>query len=222
MISRVVLLIVSAAALTAAVFSQDAQPSPAPEAKPAEKANARPLEPERKPEPWDKADVEAMAAQCVTFDTAKGSIVMEMYPESAPEAVRNFLNLAATGALDTTKFDRVVPGFVIQGGNLYTSENLTSELRWRAIRTIRDEPNQIIHEKGIVSMARPDEPDSATTSFFILLKAASNLDGKFAAFGKVVSGYEVVEAINGAEVDGEKPKEPVRINKASVAPCGSN
>ena len=68
-------------------------------------------------------------------------------------------------------------------------------------------------------MARPDEPNSARTSFFILLRSAETLDGKFAAFGKVVEGYDVVEAINKMEVDGEKPKDPVMIEKAIVAPC---
>ena len=69
-----------------------------------------------------------MAAQCVKFETEAGVIKMEMFPESAPESVRNFLNLAAIGAFDTTTFSRVVPGFVIQGGDLYTSDKLTAEL----------------------------------------------------------------------------------------------
>lgn len=207
--------------VSGAAFAQtDPAPSSTPESRSAEKANQRPKEPERKPEPWDEASVETMAKQCVELDTEKGKIRIEMFPESAPETVRNFLNLVSTGALDTTTFNRVVPGFVIQGGNLYTSQNLTNELRWRAIRKIPDEPNQILHEKGIISMARPDEPNSATTSFFILLRSADTLDGKFAAFGKVLTGYEVVEEINKGEVEGETPKEPVRILKATVGECG--
>jgi len=193
--------------------------TPAPTPTPAEKANERPAAPPRQPEPWDDADVKSMASQCVTFETRKGSITMELYPESAPESVRNFLNLVSTGALDTTTFHRVVPGFVIQGGNLWTSENLTNELKWRATRTIRDEPNQILHERGVLSMARGDEPETARTSFFILLRSADTLDGKFAAFGRVTNGMDVVEAINGEEVDGETPKDPVRILKATAAEC---
>ncbi len=195
------------------------EPTPTPTERTPEKANQRPKEPERKPEPWDKAGVEEMAAQCVTLKTGKGDIVLRMYPDSAPETVRNFLNLTATGALDTTSFDRVVPGFVIQGGNLYSSGNITTELRWRAIRTIPDEPNLIKHEAGILSMARPEEPNSATTSFFILLRSADTLDGKFTAFGKVISGYETVESINKMEVENERPKEPVKIDRAVVSPC---
>lgn len=207
--------------MAASISLAQAEPKagPTPAGKPPEKANQRPRVPDRKPEPWDDADVGSMASQCVTLDTAKGAIVIELFPESAPETVRNFLNLVSTGELDTTTFDRVVPGFVIQGGNLYTSENLTNDLKWRAVRTIPDEPSQIRHEKGIVSMARPDEPNSATTSFFILLRSADTLDGKFAAFGKVTSGMDVVEDINEGAVEGERPKEPVRINKASAAPC---
>ena len=188
--------------------------------KPSEKkANQRPDEKDKKPEPYDKADVKTMAAQCVTLETEKGNIKMEMFPESAPETVRNFLNLVAIGALDNTTFSRVVPNFVIQGGNVWTNENASNELKWRARRTIPDEPNLIKHESGIVSMARPEEPNSATTDFFILLREAGYLDNKFAAFGRVVSGMEVVQTINEMPVEEETPKEPVRIKKAKVASC---
>jgi peptidyl-prolyl cis-trans isomerase B (cyclophilin B) len=145
---------------------------------------------------------------------------MEMFSEQAPESVRNFLNLAATGALDTTTFSRVVPGFVIQGGNLYSREGkMTAALGQRARKTIPDEPNKILHERGIVSMARPEEPNQATTNFFILVSSASYLDGKFAAFGRVTKGMDVVDAINKASVTDEKPEKPVRIKKATAAAC---
>lgn len=183
------------------------------------KANQRPDQREKKPEPYDKADVKTMAAQCVTFETEKGNIKLEMFPESAPETVRNFLNLVSTGALDNTTFSRVVPNFVIQGGNVWTNENASNELKWRARRTIPDEPNLIKHESGIVSMARPEEPNGATTDFFILLREASYLDNKFAAFGRVISGMEIVQTINEMPVEEETPKEPVRIKNAKVALC---
>jgi len=170
-------------------------------------------------EPFEKATVEVMAAQCVKFETEAGMIEFEMFPESAPESVRGFLNLAATGALDTTTFSRVVPGFVIQGGDLFTREKMTAELDKRARRTLPDEPSQIKHERGILSMARSSEPNSASTHFFILLSEARTLDGIFAAFGRVTKGMEVVEAINKMPVEGEKPTKPVRITRATVAPC---
>lgn len=129
-----------------------------------------------------------------------------------------FLNLVATGALDTTTLSRVVPGFVIQGGDLYTREGkVTAAIGQRARKTVPDEPNKILHERGIVSMARSEEPNSATTNFFILVDSASNLDGKFAAFGRVTKGMDVVDAINKAPVVEEKLYKPVRIKKASVA-----
>lgn len=200
---------------SAAVYAQ----SP-PEKEPA-KTNARPAPtpPKAPAEPFDQTDVKTMASKCVALDTEAGLIVLEMYPELAPETVRNFLNLAAIGALDNTTFSRVVPGFVIQGGDLYTNEKIAIPFKWRAIRKIKDEPNKIIHEKGVLSMARPTEPDSASTHFFILLKTSPTLDGTFAAFGRVIKGIEVVEAINKMSVVEEKPEKPVRIRKATVGAC---
>lgn len=187
------------------------------------KVNSRPAQkPEvAKGEPFDKADVKTMAGQCVALDTEAGVIELEMYPESAPESVRNFLNLAATGMFDTTTFSRVVPGFVIQGGNLFTREKITAPVDQRARRTIPDEPNKILHERAIISMARPTEPNGATTNFFILVDSAPSLDGSFAAFGRVTKGMEVVDAINKAKVEGDKPEKPVKIKKASVAACAA-
>ncbi len=184
------------------------------------KSNQRPAAPIKSAsEPFEKATVEAMAAKCVELDTEAGVVRLEMFPESAPETVRSFLNLAGTGAFDTTTFSRVVPGFIVQGGNLGTREKLTPELSARANRPVPDEPNQIKHDRGIVSMARSDTPNSATTSFFIIVGAASHLDGTFAAFGRVISGMEVVDAINKMPVEAEKPTKPVRIKKATIAAC---
>ncbi len=184
------------------------------------KANARPaqgvVEP---PEPFDGATVEKMRLQCVTLQTEAGAIEIEMMPEVAPESVRSFLNLAVTGALDTTTFSRVVKDFVIQGGNLATSEKWGHVLSKRMSRKLPDEPGLVKHERGIVSMARTEEANSATTNFFILVGNGQHLDGKFSAFGKVTKGIEVADAINQAPAVGEKPDKPVRINRASVAAC---
>jgi peptidyl-prolyl cis-trans isomerase B (cyclophilin B) len=186
----------------------------------AKKANARPSEVVSIPrEPFDGASVEMMAGQCVTLETGAGVLEIEMIPEVAPEAVRNFLNLAATGALDTTTFSRVVKDFVIQGGNLATSERWGVELSKRMSRKLPDEPGLVKHIRGIVSMARSDEPNSATTNFFILVGVGQHLDGKFSAFGRVARGIEVADAINQAAVQGDKPEKPVRINRAVVVSC---
>ncbi len=193
-------------------------PSPTPATEPA-KTNSRPASAPAA-EPYDKADVKTMAAKCVKFETETGDIEAEMYPESSPETVRSFLNLVATGAFDTTTFSRVVPGFVIQGGNVWTrTGGVSRELGARARRTIPDEPNKILHERGVLSMARADEPNTTTTNFFILVGTGTHLDGKFAAFGRVKTGMDVADAINRAAVTEEKPEKPVRIKKASVYNC---
>ena len=183
------------------------------------KANARPAEPAAAPEPFDGASVEKMAANCVSLETELGAIEIEMIPEVAPESVRGFLNLAATSALDTTTFSRTVKDFVIQGGNLSTSEKWNFELSKRMSRKLPDEPGLVQHVRGIVSMARSEQPNSATTNFFILVGDGHHLDGKFSAFGRVTKGLDIADAINKAPAEGEKPNKPVRINRASVFPC---
>ena len=184
------------------------------------KANARPPDaPVSSPEPFDGVSVEKMAGQCVTLQTELGEIEIAMMPEVAPESVRNFLNLSATGTLDTTTFSRVVKDFIIQGGNLSTSEKWSVELAKRMARKLPDEPGIVKHVRGIVSMARTDEPNSATTHFFILVGEGSHLDAKFSAFGSVTRGLEVADAINHAPANGEKPDKPVRINRAVVGAC---
>ena len=193
-----------------------------PETKEPAKANSRPAEQQKKAEPFDGADAATMAKQCVTLDTEAGTIIAEMYPEHAPETVRSFLNIVALGYLNTTTFDRVVAGFVIQGGNLWTREGgITFEIGSRGRRTLPDEPNKVLHTRGILSMARGEEANTATTNFFILVGDAPHLDGSFAAFGKVTKGMDVVDAINGAKLEGEKPEKPVRIKTATVSPCSS-
>jgi peptidyl-prolyl cis-trans isomerase B (cyclophilin B) len=214
-LARVILLFL----LSMPVFGQTSSPTPPPEPK---KLNERPQEAAAAAEPFDKADVKTMASKCIVLDTEAGVIEIELYPESAPESVRNFLNLVSIGAFNTTTFSRVVPGFVIQGGNIWTREGgVPMDLGRRARRTIPDEPNKILHERGIVSMARSDEPNTATTNFFILVDKADYLDGKFAAFGRVTKGIDVADAINKAAVDGDKPIKPVRIIKADIASCNT-
>src|SRR6266705_3175993 len=173
--------------------------NPAPNSENLKKVNTRPTETKAPhADPFDAASIEKMTGQCVTLDTEQGSIVIEMLPAKAPETARSFLNLAATGSLDTTAFSRVVKGFVIQGGNLSTSDNWNTELAARMARHLPDEPSDVKHVRGTVSMARGDEPNSATTHFFLLVGDGPHLDGKFSAFGRVISGIEVADAINHA------------------------
>jgi cyclophilin family peptidyl-prolyl cis-trans isomerase len=196
---------------------------PAAQVKPAPTPSPTPTpQPTPTSEPFDGATVERMAAQCVRLETEAGTIEMKMLPDGAPETVRNFLNLVASGAYDTTTFSRVVRNFVIQGGNLSTRENITPALAARARRTIPDEPNFNRHVRGMVSMARSDAANSATTNFFILVNVASHLDKTFTVFARVTQGMDVVDAINKAALEGEKPLTPVRIGSAVVFACPSS
>ena len=213
MMNRVAIIVVSLVFVTIARAQSNA-PIDAPK-----KANTRATAEVSTAEPFDGASVEKMGAQCVTLDTELGAIEIAMMPENAPESVRNFLNLSATGALDTTTFSRVVKGFVIQGGNLQTSEKWGPELARRMMHRLPDEPGLVKHVRGIVSMARTEEPNSATTHFFILVGPGQHLNSKFSAFGTVTKGMEVVDAINQAPAEGEKPEKPVKINRAIVLPC---
>lgn len=217
MIVRPILIFAFLVCFAVDSFSQ--QPTTPAAVEPA-KTNARPLEKPNKSEPFDGFDVKTMASKCVSLETEAGTIDVELYPEHAPETVRSFLNIVALGYLDTTAFTRVVPNFVIQGGDLYSREGKVSyEIGMRARRVLPDEPNKILHERGVLSMARGEEPNTAMTSFFILVGSGSHLDGKFAAFGRVTNGIEVADAINKASVTNEKPEKPVRIKKATITPC---
>ena len=210
----IALIVVSLALVTTAAAQSNSA------IEPPKKANARAVAtPAPVGEPFDGATVEKMAGQCVTLETELGPIELAIMPENALEAARNFLNLSATGALDTTTFSRVVKGFVIQGGNLQTSEKWSEALAKRMSHKLPDEPGLVKHVRGIVSMARTDEPNSATTHFFILVAPAPHLDSTFAAFGTVTKGMEVVDAINQAPAENEKPEKPVKINRAVVSPC---
>src|SRR5688572_6700616 len=221
------LCVMSVSAAGAQQPEQEPTPKPTPATAqepvpPAAKKNARPEgEAAPTPEPFDKMTPEQVAGHWVTLDTEAGAVVIEMLPEAAPESARNFLNLSATGAFDTTTFSRVVKGFVVQGGNLATRERLSQELIRRASRKVPDEPNAVKHLRGVVSLARPAEPNAATTHFFILLNDAPHLDGSFAAFGRVTSGMDVVDKVAAGELDGEKPKAPVRIRRAAVSRCAA-
>lgn len=204
---------------TGFVAAQEPTPTPTPAS--TKKTNQRPPSEttQKTTEPFDTADVKKMAAQCARLETELGNIELEFFPESAPESVRNFLNLSAIGFYDTTLFSRVVPNFVVQGGNLGTRLVKPDGFFSRARRNVPDEPSLIKHERGIVSMARGDEPNSASTHFFILVSDSKHLDGKFAAFARVTKGMEVVDEINKMPVVEEKPEKPVRLLKVVLTTC---
>jgi cyclophilin family peptidyl-prolyl cis-trans isomerase len=172
----------------------------------------------KKVEPFLNASVEEMR-KTVTLKTTLGTMKIRMEPDWAPNHVRNFLKLTATGWLNGTAFHRVAKGFVVQGGMGHTRATGPAHAADRWVHPVKGEfRKEIQHVRGTLSMARTDDPDSATTSFFLLLGPASHLDGKYSAFGRVVEGIEVLDAFEKEELDGETPKRRLEIIEASIDP----
>lgn len=161
-------------------------------------------------------------SRTVLLKTTLGSIPIRMEPDWAPEHARNFLKLASTGWFNGTGFHRVMKGFVVQGGMGNTRANASGHAADRWVKPLKGEFRQDVkHERGIVSMARTDDPNSAMTSFFLMLGPAPHLDGQYSAFGKVVEGMEVLDLFEKEEVDGETPKRRLEILEAAVEPEGA-
>ncbi len=169
--------------------------------------------PPPEPEPFATESPADLAKYRAALETSAGSITVEFFADKAPEHVRNFLRLASAGVFDGTAFHRVVRGFVIQTGAL-TSRGPLTEKQQKLVRSLQPEFNDTKHVKGILSMARGDDPASASTSFFIVTGDAPSLDGKYTVFGRVVEGMAVVEAIEQSPVSGEAPVQ--RIDLKSV------
>jgi peptidyl-prolyl cis-trans isomerase B (cyclophilin B) len=163
-----------------------------------------------------------LAKYNVVLQTTRGDMVLEFWPDVAPSHVRNFLDLAYTGFYDGIIFHRCWPGFMIQAGNRATKEDVDATAELDGPRRVRAEFNQKKHERGVLSMARTDDPNSASSQFFIMHATNSQLDGKYSAFGKLVSGYETLDAIANAPgrpisgAGGNRPTDPQRILKAIV------
>ena len=160
--------------------------------------------PPPEPEPFSTETAAQLAQYHVVLETSSGAITVEFFPDKAPEHVRNFLRLAQSGVFDGTAFHRVVRGFVVQTGGLSTRTALTQKQQ-KYVHTLKPEFSDTKHVKGIISMARSDDPASATTSFFIVTGDAASLDGKYTVFGRVVDGLSVVDAIEQSPVNGEAP-----------------
>ena len=158
----------------------------------------------------------------VTFEmTTGGKMTAELYPEVAPNTVSNFISLVKKGFYDGLIFHRVIPGFMIQGGDPdgvgmggpgytipgeFSSNGFANDLR---------------HSRGVLSMARTMDPDSAGSQFFIMVDDAPHLDGEYAAFGKVIEGMETADAIVRAPEDrNDKPIMPQRMKSVTVDTFG--
>ena len=145
-----------------------------------------------------------MAKTCI-INTMFGDIKVEFYSQDAPKTVENFIQLAKGGFYDGLLFHRIVPGFVIQGGDPNTRGNMTNRAKWGTGGpgwNVKAEFNKNKHSRGALSMARSQDPDSAGSQFFIVLKDSNFLDGQYTVFGRVVSGMnDVVDKIASLKTD---------------------
>ncbi|HEY0875415.1 MAG TPA: peptidylprolyl isomerase [Vicinamibacterales bacterium] len=167
------------------------------------------------PEPFSTESIEELSRYRAVLETSAGAITIAFDPQHAPEHVRNFLRLAQAGVYDGMAFHRVVKGFAVQTGSLDSRGPLT-EKQQKFVRMLQPEFNETKHVKGIVSMARGDDPASASTSFFIVTADVPSLDGKYTAFGRVVEGMDVLEAIEASPVSGETPVTRIELKSVRV------
>lgn len=128
-----------------------------------------------------------------------GSVVIELYPDVAPNTVSNFIDLIKTGFYDKNTFHRLVPGFVLQGGDPSGTGSGGPNYTIKGEFTSNGFENKLSHDKWVVSMARSSDKDSAGSQFFICLDAAKNLDNEYAAFGRVIDGKKAIEEIEKQE-----------------------
>ena len=158
----------------------------------------------------------------VTFTMQNGKqMVAELYPEIAPNTVNNFISLVKSGFYNGVIFHRVIEGFMIQGGDPRGTGTGGPGYTIRGEFKQNGFNNELKHTRGVLSMARAGHPDSAGSQFFIMHKAAPHLDGAYAAFGKLVSGDDVLEEIATAPTDYyDKPLEEQRIKSVTVETFG--
>jgi len=172
----------------------------------------------------NKKGVSNMQNPIVTIKMKKGGVIKaELYPEKAPNTVNNFIYLIKKGFYDDLTFHRVIKGFMIQGGD--PNGNGTGGPRY----TIKGEftangfKNDLKHTRGVLSMARSRNPNSAGSQFFIMHADSPHLDGQYAAFGKVIEGMDVVDEIASGYVDYEdRPQVEQVISKMSVETFGQD
>ena len=160
--------------------------------------------------------------EVAVFKTSEGEMVAEFWPDVAPNTVENFKKLAREGFYDGTAFHRIVKGFMIQGGDPLTKDP-SKEARWGTGDPgykIKAEFNEKLHEKGVLSMARSMDPNSAGSQFFVMLGRSPHLDRQYTGFGKLIKGEDVLTKIGETETvmsgGGEKSKPTKRVEVQSI------
>mgnify|MGYP002509163113 FL=1 len=159
-----------------------------------------------------------MSNPIVTIEMEDGGVMRaELYPEVAPNTVNNFIALVKSGFYDGLIFHRVIPGFMIQGGDPDGAGTggpgyaIKGEFAQNGVK------NELLHTRGVLSMARAMDPNSAGSQFFVMVADAPHLDGAYAAFGKVVEGMEAADAIVSAKRDwNDRPKKDQRMKRVTV------
>ena len=153
----------------------------------------------------------------VTIQTNQGTIQVELYPDVAPNTVNNFISLVQKGFYNSTIFHRVIPGFMIQGGDPEGTGMGGPGYSIKGEFAANGFANNLKHTAGVISMARAQNPDSAGSQFFIMVEDAPHLDGQYVAFGKVTQGLEVAQAIVSAPRDWhDRPREDQVMETVTV------
>ena len=167
--------------------------------------------------------------EVAVFKTSMGEIVAEFWPEVAPKTVENFKKLARQGFYDGTAFHRIIQGFMIQGGDPNTKDP-AKEAQYGGGGpgyTIKAEFNERKHVRGVLSMARTPDPDSAGSQFFLMLGAAPSLDNQYTTFGKLIKGEDVLTKIGDTPVGPDKrgersnPKQRIEVQSIKIVPADS-
>ena len=176
----------------------------------------------------EKAPMNSSNNEVAVMKTSAGEMVFEFWPDVAPKTVENFQKLAREGFYDGTAFHRIVKGFMIQGGDPLTKD-LSNESRYGTGNpgySIKAEFNNKLHERGVLSMARSNDPDSAGSQFFICLARVNHLDHKYTTFGKLIKGDDVLEKISNTPVtmngrERSKPTQRVTVESVKIVPADS-
>jgi peptidyl-prolyl cis-trans isomerase B (cyclophilin B) len=167
-------------------------------------------------EPFVTESVQELGTYRAVLDTSSGAITVEFFVDKAPATVRQFMRLAAAGVYNGMAFHRVAPGFVIQTGALSSRAAALTEKQQKLVHNLQPEFNDTKHVKGILSMARGEALDSASTSFFICTGTSAALDGVYTAFGRVVDGMPAVDAIEATPREGETPKTRIDLRTVRI------
>jgi cyclophilin family peptidyl-prolyl cis-trans isomerase len=161
---------------------------------------------------------DAQSNEIAVIDTSLGKIEVGFFEDKAPGHVKNFKDLAGKGFYDGTIFHRVIPGFMVQGGDPNSkSQDRSTHGTGGPGYTIKAEFNDVPHTRGVLSMARSQDPDSAGSQFFIVVKDSSFLDGQYTVFGEVLDGMDVADKIVNSPRDGnDNPNERIEMKAVKI------